>query len=747
MDFPPEKTTTVYEGENTSYAASAPDYIPEETWYYFRVRAVSDTEASPWSGFVSLKITIGDKPLLNAPVTVVRVNEPFKLRYRSNSSSASTGWLCEEYNSSDITIEIVAGTGEEEITLTRKEPGIYKYTVVFSAYPDITSIPVYVTVLPAKQPVILSVSSTEASYLEDYTLSWNSAGEVDGYEWQEYAGDISSPLATLTFPSQVLEWVCSHRVATESTFLYRVRSFSLDPDAHGEKIFDDWSPAVQVTVHPLQPPAGLAVTGPGPAYGTTSEITWTAVPHADRYRLEMTSGGSSIFLDSETTGISHKFVSLGELTIRVQAISGTDTSAWSAPVWLYPDRPPAPVATLSSNQVESGESYTLDWTIAITEGLEKFFIEENIDGSPSVLGVQPGERSRTFSHETLNATTCTYKIQARYSIGGALMDTPWSDPVSLTIGPAPIATPEAPVASVNPGQIQSGELVTISWNAVTNATSYELNNITDGTTTSVSGTSITVTLENDQESAKLYQFTVTAVNESGGLVARSSESNTVSVDVTPLPVLITPEAPHLTVSPGQIQSGESVKFSWNAVDFATVYELNNITTGKTTRVSGTSKTVKLVNDQQSTKTYQYRVTALNESGGQVARSGASNTVSVDVTPASVEIITPEAPDLTIDNGVNNSIVIFSGESATLRWNAVANATSYELTYYETDFNRDRISGPTTDMVPGTFITLTLYNTALDMKHYEYTVTAVNESGGQVARSSASNKVFITVNPD
>jgi hypothetical protein len=316
--------------------------------------------------------------------------------------------------------------------------------------------------------------------------------------------------------------------------------------------------------------------------------------------------------------------------------------------------------------------------------------------------------------------------------------------VSVAINPL-IVTPEAPEVTISSSEILSGESVTISWNAVENATSYELNNITDGTTSSVSETSITVTLENDQESAITYQFTVTAVNEIGDLVARSSESNTVSVDVTPLPVLITPEAPHLTVSPGEIQSGESVTFSWNAVENATVYELNNITTGKTTRVSRTSKTVKLVNDQQSTKTYQYTVTALNEIGGQVARSSQSNTVSVKVAPAPPPVVTLDDPHLIIDGSPDPDwTLISSGQSVTLKWNAVANATSYELTSYELDDNLNIISGPTTTSVPGTSKTVTLVNDTGFSKLYKFTVTAVNETGGQVVRSSQSNTVSVTV---
>ncbi|MFC1544866.1 hypothetical protein ACFL4X_01740 [Gemmatimonadota bacterium] len=845
QDFPPEKTTTIYQGNNTSYTASVPTYIPEETLYYFRVRGVSDTESSPWSNVVELKINLGNLPWLYAPVTEVEANKPFQLRYRSNSSTASTGWLREEYNSSDITIDIVAGTGEEEIALTREEPGIYKYTVSFPQGAVLVfSEPVYVTVLPAKQPVTLFVSSSEASYLEDYSFSWNTAGEVDGYQWQECAGDISNPLVTKVFPSQVLSWVCNHRVAAESTFLYRVRSFSLNPSAPPDTLFDEWSPPVQITVHPLQPPTGLAAVGA--TYGMTSDITWTAVAHADRYRLEMASGGTVNVIDTDATQISHTFLSLDELTLRVQAISRTDTSAWSSPVAVTVGRPPSPVAALSSDQVESNESYTLDWTVAFSAGLQAFIIEENTGGSSSELEIQPDQRSRTFSHEVLYATACTYRIKARYLIAGAILDTEWSAPLSITINPLPIATPDAPVAAISPSQIASGGSVTISWNAVANATSYELKNITDGTTTSVSGTSIAVTLVNDrqstktwqftvtavneerdqvarsnasntvsvevapllipaapvaaispsqiasggsvtiswtavanatsyelknvtdntttsvsgtsiaitlvndQESTKTWQFTVTALNEGSGQVARSGASNTVSVEVAPAPEPIaTPDAPVASISHSQIESGESVTISWNAVANATSYELNNLTDGKTNTVSGTSRTVTLTNNQQSTKTWQFTVTAVNESDGQVERSGESNMVSVEVTPEeeTPPVVTPAAPDLTIDDAVgSNSIVVFSGEPVTLRWNAVANATSYELTYYECDFNFDRISGPTTTRLSGTFKTYTFINNVMaTMDHYEFTVTAINESGGQVARSSASNKTFVIVN--
>ena len=105
--------------------------------------------------------------------------------------------------------------------------------------------------------------------------------------------------------------------------------------------------------------------------------------------------------------------------------------------------------------------------------------------------------------------------------------------VSVEVAPAsvPIATPDAPVLLVDKDDIWRYESVSFSWDAVANATSYELKNITDGTTTSVSGTSITVTPENETMVKIIVQYTVTAINETGGQVVRSSESNTVSVTV------------------------------------------------------------------------------------------------------------------------------------------------------------------------------------------------------------------------
>ena len=288
----------------------------------------------------------------------------------------------------------------------------------------------------------------------------------------------------------------------------------------------------------------------------------------------------------------------------------------------------------------------------------------------------------------------------------------WKIPGTLPPPPAP-AAPTGLTATGGTGQ------VTLSWTAVSNATSYTVYYATSsGVTTGSAHFSSTAnaSVQTGLSAGTSYYYIVTAVN-SAGESAPSTQASATTTAAPPVPTV--PAAPTGVTATG---GTKQVAISWPAVSGATSYNLywtNTAGTGMSgTKIAGATSPAVQTGLTDST-TYYYVLTAVNGTGESLPSVQVAATTLTPTPPPTA----PSAPTgLSATGGANQ---------VTLSWATVAGATSYNVYYSTTSgigTGGTRIAGVTSPYV----------QTGLSAgTTYYYVVTAQNGVGESSASSQAS----------
>ncbi len=266
--------------------------------------------------------------------------------------------------------------------------------------------------------------------------------------------------------------------------------------------------------------------------------------------------------------------------------------------------------------------------------------------------------------------------------------------------------------------------VTISWEAVGNATSYNIYWSTTAKVTTTSGTKIAgATSPYDHTglaTGTKYYYIVTAVNSAGEGEASDEASATTTSSLAPTPTV--PAAPTGVLATG---GTKQVTVSWPAVSGATSYNLYwSATTGVTkttgTKIAGVmSPTVQ--NDLADAITYYYILTAVNSAGeSDPSVQVAATTLASTPPPATV----PSAPtDVTATGGA---------KQVTVSWPTVTDATSYNL-YWSTTTGVTKTTGTKITGVTSPYV----HTGLADSTAYYYVVTGQNGAGEGAASSQVT----------
>lgn len=285
----------------------------------------------------------------------------------------------------------------------------------------------------------------------------------------------------------------------------------------------------------------------------------------------------------------------------------------------------------------------------------------------------------------------------------------------LLVAPAAFAAPAMPTNAspgtiTGPGPTLSSATVSLSWSAVSGATSYRVavrdlisNALVVDTSTTAAGYTASLS------PAHPYRWNAAACSSSG--CSSYTTALYFQTAAASLPLVPTNTAPGTLAQPGPIVGGTAVTFTWNAVSGVTSYHLlvrdlthNVIVVDQA--APGASWTSSLSGGLQ----YRWVVSACNGAGC----SATSDTKYFQTPPP------PAAPSQLTPGTISSPGPSLSGGGIAFQWSAVANATRYSLTV------RDLAADT---LVVNQSVTTTAYNTSLAAgRQYRWTVSACNSNG-------------------
>lgn len=494
-----------------------------------------------------------------------------------------------------------------------------------------------VTTAP-KAPTGIAATSTDSSV----TLTWNaSSGAVSyGVKWNGQVMTVSSSPTTFS------------NLNPETTYSYQVCARSADGEGSYSSV-----QTIKTKVRPLTVPTGITKS----STENSVTINWSAVSGATGY--DVLFGGRTY----STTENTKTFTSLSQNTsfsfqIRAKNASTSSEYCSAQTVKTTP-------ATVTNLQVSStNNSITVSWgevTGATSYDLLFNGVTYRVTGT-----------SKTVTGLTAN-TSYSYQLRVNNEYGSSSYSS------AKTVKTAP-AAPSSITTSV------STTSVTVSWTAVSGATSYDL--LFNGEVYRVTSTSKTIYGLTPGTS---YSYAVRSNNAAG----TSAYSSTKTIKTT----LVAPSVP---TGISATSTTNSVTIQWGAVQSATSYDV--MFGNQTYRVTSTSKTITGLNHST---TYYYSVRANNSVGSSnYSTSRAIMTqLGMPSVPTSVGAISTE-------------------NSVTVNWGSVLGAASYDLLFDGTVYNTTSLLKEITGLKQNT--------------NYTYAVRAVNAVGTSAYSSTKTIKTQV-----
>lgn len=452
------------------------------------------------------------------------------------------------------------------------------------------------------------------------TLSWTSVSNATSYNLY-YATSPGVTKTSGTKISSVSTPYVQTGLAAGVTYYYIVTAVN----SSGESAASSQASGGTASTPPLPtlPAAPTGVTATGGTNQVT--LTWGPVNGATSYNVYYATTGGVTKLNgtritsATTPAVLNGLVAGSTYYCIITAVNSAGEGAASVQVAATtlaavpnPTVPAAPAgvtavgganqATISWPAVSGADSYNIYWSTS--------------NGVTKTNGTKIAGVSSPYVKTGLSAGTAYYFIvTAANSVGESVA----SSQVMATTNAAPLAVPAAPSGVTATG---GANQVTISWSAVSGATSY---NIYWGTAPGVTTAATKITaagnpyVQTGLAASTTYYYIVTAVNAAG----QSAASAQVSA-ATNAPVITVPAAPAAVTAVG---GANQVSISWSAVPGATSYNIYYATSSGVTKTSG-AKIINATSPYIQTglaagTTYYYIVTAANGAGEGLASTQAS----------------------------------------------------------------------------------------------------------------------------
>ena len=416
--------------------------------YGYRVQACNSSGCGAWSTVVTTTVLL--PPAVPASITVPATSSGSVPVSWSASSTATSYTLQQSFNGESwSTIYTGAATS---YTRTVTATGSHTYQVQACNSGGCSgwkvSSAVAVTIPPGSAPTLTVPSSSNTGA---YTVSWTGVSGATSYTLVERTnGGAWSTIQTSSATSKAISG------KGNGTYGYQVQACN----AGG---CGGWSSVGNTTV--LLPPATPAsISVPATSTGSVA-VSWSGSSTATSYTLQQSlNGGSwSTVYTGASTSSTRTLTTTGSYTYQVQACNGGGCSGWQASSAVAVTIPPGSAPSLTAPSPSTTGSYTVSWTGV--SGATSYTLQEQTNGG-GWSTIQTGSATSKAISGKSNGTY-GYQVQA-CNAGGC---SGWSAVANVAVTLIP-ETPAAPHASYTGTSFKPN--VTVTWSAVANATSYQL---------------------------------------------------------------------------------------------------------------------------------------------------------------------------------------------------------------------------------------------------------------------------------
>ncbi|AWV08083.1 wall associated protein [Lysobacter maris] len=437
--------STVQDSSATTWSASGQG----SGSYAYRVRACNEAGCSAYSATKTTQVTLppASPPVVTAPAsdnngayTVSWTSVAETTEYRLDQRKDGGSWS--QVHLGPATSKAVSGLGD----------GTYDYRVRACNTAGCTGYSAtdttVVTHPPASTPVVTAPASDGDGA---YTVTWTSVTSTTQYRLdQRKDGGSWSQVHLGPATSKAVSGL------SNGSYDYRVRACNVG----GCSAYS----AIDTTVV-LLPPAGTpTVTAPSSDNNGAFTVSWTSVSTAADYRLEQRkdSGSWSQIYSGTATSKAVSGLANGTYDYRVRACNSGGCGSYSSTDSTVVLLPPASAPTVTAPSSDNNGAYTVTWTGVSTAN--EYRLEQRKDGgswsqihagtgtSKAVSGLTNG--SYGYRARACNASGCSGYSAIKTTV--------------VTHPPGSAPTLYAP-SSANTNQD-----FTVSWTAVSTATSYEL---------------------------------------------------------------------------------------------------------------------------------------------------------------------------------------------------------------------------------------------------------------------------------
>jgi fibronectin type 3 domain-containing protein len=280
----------------------------------------------------------------------------------------------------------------------------------------------------------------------------------------------------------------------------------------------------------------------------------------------------------------------------------------------------APATPTGLTAVGGTGQVTLSWT-SVSDATSYNVYYATTSGVTTTSGTKIASVSSPYIQTGLTAETSYFYVVTSVNSSGESAASAQTSAGTASTPPLP-TVPAAPTGAIATGGTNQ---VTLSWNAVGTATSYNVYYATVSGVTNANGTKITKATSpavlTGLIAGTTYYYVVTAVNNSG-----EGEAS-IQVAATTLAVAPSPTAPAAPTGVTAVGGANQASITWPAVSGAASYNVYWSTTTGVTKTSGTKVAAVtspyVMTGLSAGTTYYYIVTAANSVGESAASAQAS----------------------------------------------------------------------------------------------------------------------------